>query len=194
MNDVLKQRLVGALLIIVLGIVFWPLIFTDPNQPSLNRTSQVPAMPNLRKMQLQAPEPVADIEPAGGRYDLALMAEAEELERLAASTDRSQQADPASVVEATATGKAKSSLDDRGIPIAWVIQVITVRKKDRAELLVKQLVDGGYKAYFRPSEQSGEVFYKVYVGPRFERKAMNSLKIEIDKEVGVNSIIARYVP
>ena len=30
MNDILKQRLVGALILVALGVVFWPLIFVQP--------------------------------------------------------------------------------------------------------------------------------------------------------------------
>ncbi len=32
MNEVLKQRLIGALILVALGVVFWPIIFVEPGQ------------------------------------------------------------------------------------------------------------------------------------------------------------------
>ena len=32
MNDILKQRLIGALILLALGVVFWPIIFVQPEQ------------------------------------------------------------------------------------------------------------------------------------------------------------------
>lgn len=182
MNDVLKQRLVGALVIIVFGVLFWPMIFSDPNQLSLDRTSQVPRIPSLKKMQLEAPSPVANVEPAGGRYDAALAEEARELER------------QAEFVSVPVPASVKPGVDENGIPVAWVLQVVTVSKKAKATELVKDLVERGYKAYFRPLERSGETLYQVNIGPRFERKAIEKSKLLIDKELRVNSIVARYVP
>ncbi len=187
MNDVLKQRLVGALVIIVFGVLFWPMIFSDPNQLNLDRNSQVPSIPSLKQMQLQAPVPVAGLDPAGGRYDAALAAEARELEREAATEIAKPPPKPASAI-------AKPGVDERGIPVAWVLQVVTVSKKGKAEELVRELVTQDYKAYFRPIERGGETLYRVNVGPRFERKAIEKSKTQIDKELRVNSIIARYVP
>jgi DedD protein len=199
LNDVLKQRLVGALVIIVFGVLFWPMIFSDPNQLSLDRSSQVPAMPSLRKMQLETPEPIADIASAGGRYDAQLAMEAQELERVAAV--KKSDSEPAkeiavakSAAATTTRAQPKPEIDDQGIPVAWVLQVVTVGKKSKAESLVTELIASGYKAYFRPIQHTSSTLYRVNVGPRFERKAIEEIKQVIDKELRVKSIIARYVP
>lgn len=54
MNDILKQRLVGALVLIALGVVFWPVIFVQSERQPMDRDSQVPPMPKLRTMQIES--------------------------------------------------------------------------------------------------------------------------------------------
>lgn len=163
------------------------MIFSDPNQLSLDRNSQVPSIPSLKKMQLQAPVPVAGLDPAGGRYDAALAAQARQLEREAGAEVEMTRPEPAPAL-------VKPGIDERGIPIAWVLLVVTVSKKDKAEALVRELVTQDYKAYFRPITRGGEILYRVNVGPRFERRAIEQSKTLIDKELRVNSIVTRYVP
>ncbi len=206
MNDVLKQRLVGAIVIIVLGVIAWPIVFSDPSQMQLDRTSQVPKIPSLQKMQLEAPEPVENVPPAGGRYDEALAAEAEELERLAQEAEKqAEKSVPEQLAlpengpdettgEFAAPAAPPTQMDERGIPMAWVLQIVTVSKKSKAEELVRELVEKGHKAYFRPIQAGDSTLYRVNLGPRFERKAIEELKPQIDRSLRVQSIVARYVP
>ena len=39
MNDILKQRLVGALILVALGVVFWPIIFLQPDDKTASHHS-----------------------------------------------------------------------------------------------------------------------------------------------------------
>ena len=43
MNDILKQRLVGALILVALGVVFWPIIFVEPGVKDTPGDSRIPA-------------------------------------------------------------------------------------------------------------------------------------------------------
>jgi DedD protein len=175
LNDILKQRLVGALVLIALGVVFWPVIFVQSERQPMDRSSQVPPMPKLRNMQIEAPEPVRDIAPAATEiilHDAPPEAEDSPLE------------DPAE----------RPRLDDEGLPVAWVLQVISVSKKDKADQLTRELVDLGHKAYSRAIRRDEEVLYRVYIGPVFDRSGLLSTKRDIDERFTVNAIIARYVP
>jgi DedD protein len=149
LNDILKQRLVGALVLIALGVVFWPVIFVQ--------------------------SAVRDIAPAATEiilHDAPPEAEDSPLE------------DPAE----------RPRLDDEGLPVAWVLQVISVSKKDKADQLTRELVDLGHKAYSRAIRRDEEVLYRVYIGPVFDRSGLLSTKRDIDERFTVNAIIARYVP
>lgn len=195
MNEVLKQRLVGAAVLASLGVLGWPLLFPAPGEPQLERAGEMPPMPAPREAPLPAPEPVASLPPAGGRHDGALAAEAEALARARGAAQADAGAAPAGRAEAgEPPARPRPALDERGIPVAWVVQVATVSSKDSAEQLVSRLIDSGYKAYFRPLRRAGKTLYRVNVGPRFERRAVEEIRQAIDEELRVSSIIARYAP
>ncbi|MCZ6830019.1 MAG: SPOR domain-containing protein [Gammaproteobacteria bacterium] len=172
MNDILIQRLVGALVIVVLAVIFWPVIFVGPEGEPLDRSTQVPGIPSLQQMQLDAPEPLRGIAPVRS-------APASEVSLAAAEIAESEQPEV---------------LDKEGIPIAWTLQVVSVSKQDKAEVLMRQLLDMGYKAYFKAVSHGDGTLYQVYVGPKFERDKMQDAKPVIDKKFRVNSIVVRYLP
>ena len=164
--------MVGALVLIALGVVFWPVIFVQSERQPLDRTSQVPPMPKLRSMQIEAPEPVTDLAPASEATAIVL-----------------HHAPP----EAK-DSREKPSLDEEGLPVAWVLQVISVSKKEKADALTRELIELGHKAYSRSLRRDGDVLHRVYIGPVFDRARLLATKQSIDQRFKVNGIIARYVP
>ena len=56
MNEILKQRLVGALILIALGVVFWPIIFVEPGDISGGEGRRIPARPAVNTEPIAAPE------------------------------------------------------------------------------------------------------------------------------------------
>lgn len=199
MDEVLKQRLVGALVVIALGVLLWPRLFPDPVQPILDRNAQVPPMPSVENLQYPAPEPVTGLDAAGDRYDAAIAQEARAMEKAAqaqAAAAGSATVEPAAIEETGAPplGAGKPAVDERGIPVAWVLQVVSVSSKSKAESLVEELMAKGLKAYFRPLVRADKTLYQVYVGPRFELQAMRDIKAQVDEELRLKAIIVRYVP
>ncbi len=185
MNDILKQRLVGALVIVVLAVIFWPVIFVGPQGEPLDRRTQVPSIPSLRQMQLDAPESLQGIAPArtadaGGA---ATMQEALD-----------QTVEQGVIAENSTDSRQPEGLDQDGMPVAWTLQVVSVSKQGKAEALMQDLLDMGYKAYFKAVSHGDETLYRVYVGPKFEQYKMREAKRVIDKKLRVNSIVARYLP
>jgi len=184
LNDILKQRLVGALVIIALAVVFWPVIFVDTERATLDRTRQVPPMPALEKARVAAPQALTNVEPA---RDSAVIELHEE-------PPGTREALPVTSPSAPASEKPGPQLDQSGIPVAWVLQVVTVSKKSKAEELTQQLIKTGYKAYHRPLKRGKETLHRVYVGPEFERQKLTAVKQSIDSKLKVNAIIDRYEP
>ncbi|MEJ2532362.1 MAG: hypothetical protein P8Y92_11230, partial [Halioglobus sp.] len=68
MNNVLKQRLVGALILVALGVVFWPIIFVEPGERPGVEQVRIPPRPQVDTT------PIAPPERAGLRPSEALQA------------------------------------------------------------------------------------------------------------------------
>ena len=56
MNDILKQRLVGALILLALGVVFWPIIFVEPGDTGPEERASIPPRPVVDTTPVEAPD------------------------------------------------------------------------------------------------------------------------------------------
>ena len=205
MNDILKQRLVGALILVALGVVFWPIIFVEPgSQPAAEQT-RMPPRPQVDTTPIEPPDQVG-LRPARVvtsraevvEFDVPLPDPAPPFEpaaeTLAATAESEPPVSKPPVSPTREVAPEKLAMDSQGVPIAWILQVVSVSSADKAEQLRQQLVAKDRKAYTRKISSNGKTLYRVYVGPKFERARLESLKKQVDKEFGVNSMVVRYIP
>ena len=194
MNEPLKQRLVGALILVALGVVFWPIIFVQPTEESAETVRTIPPRPAVSSEPVPAPEPV-------GLRESKPIAAASEPVPVQPVQDAVRVPDPveppaATVDRGTARGQAPEPLaiDDDGVPLAWILQVVTVSSKEKADAVRQQLLAMDHKAYAQKIVRNEKTLYRVYVGPKFERAKLEKLQSSIDKAFGVESIVVRYLP
>ena len=64
LNDGVKQRIVGALVLAALAVIFLPTLFDREGARYIDVTSQIPPAPDIKPIAIAEPRPVADIEPA----------------------------------------------------------------------------------------------------------------------------------
>jgi DedD protein len=88
----------------------------------------------------------------------------------------------------------KPQIDAQGVPVAWILQVASVSSRDKANDLRDTLVAQQHKAFVKQVKRGDRTLYRVYIGPKFEKAQLESIKPAIDSAHGVNSIITRYVP
>ncbi len=214
MNDVLKQRLVGALILVALGVIFWPIIFVQPGDREVAEIQPVPERPGVTEAPVEPPDS------AGLRASpevTVAQAQVAQDERAAfppprppepESEPESEMAEPeVEAVEPAAALPAKTpvatpretapkplEMDSDGVPVAWILQIVSVSSADKAEELRARLVALNYKAYVKEVQSNGRTLYRVYLGPKFERAVLEKLQPDIDAELGVKSMVRRYVP
>ena len=223
-REVLKQRLIGALILVALGIIFWPIIFVDQSDHRVSPTS-IPPRPDVDTRPL-APPSAAELRgspgrseaapaPAPTRTDAVIVASPGAVKGDAPVSSTAGDAADAAPVEpasaadspAPAAGEGGVSvprtrlqapvspeLDADGVPVAWILQVATVSNGDKAESLRRQLLDIDEKAYVKRIRRGEKDLYRVYVGPKFERARLETLKPRIDSEFKVDSLVVRYLP
>ena len=223
MKDALKQRLVGALILIALGVVFWPLIFVPPKEGPAVSEASMPPRPVIDRSPMNVPDSdgfrgsprIVDELDAAEPEDLPrtgsfgastdsnpVVAEVPQAPAagtaLAAPADKAVAAEQETAVATTRaprkTAPVAPKLDENGIPIAWILQVASVSSAQKAEQLRQRLLDMGHKAYTKRIDRDGRTLVRVAVGPRSERAQLEAIKSDIDSEFGVQSIVARYLP
>jgi DedD protein len=209
-NDIIKQRLVGALILLALGVVFWPIIFVQPDQREGADQSPAPSPPAV------VTEPVASPDATGLRASPPLDAIGESGETMASVTQpptdssagesvvSTNTVDPAVPPTGVATLPSENpvrqeppqalQIDNSGVPIAWTLQVATVSAAEKAEDLRRKLLEMNQKAYVTTVSSGGKTLFRVCVGPKFERAELEKLQAVINAKFGVNTMVVRYAP
>lgn len=212
MNDILKQRLVGALILVALGVVFWPIIFVEPGDEAAAQQARIPPRPGVAVEPLEVPDlaglrgsPERQVAQDTASVESVVLPEpepeAEPEPELEAEPVAPQKNPPAAAVVAAkpaartrSESPEKLAMDADGIPIAWILQVASVSSADKADELRQRLLQVDKKAYVKRVKRGGKDLYRVYIGPKFERAKLEAMQSDIDAKFGVNSMIARYLP
>lgn len=218
MNEILKQRLVGALILLALGVVFWPIVFVGPDEKKGPEQQSIPPPPGVSTAAIDAPDqaglrgspelamtvegPVVDAPAVTAESDGALGEESKAAAPPAPplSTRESAAQSKPGFPDTPAKGEVRSeapprlAMDAQGVPVAWTLQVATVSSAEKAEHLRKQLLDMKQKVYVTTVRTGGKNLYRVCIGPKFERVELENLKAGINAKFGVNSMVVRYTP
>ncbi|KSJ75404.1 cell division protein [Pseudomonas aeruginosa] len=201
----LKQRIVGALVLIALAVIFLPMLFTREDESrqvvvEAPPRPQSPAMPSVEVQptevpELQpgeegiAPEIVEEGSPAAAgqpSHPPATQPPAQ-AQAPAASLPPSQPQPPAAP---PSPPPAEKRLDANNLPQSWSVQLASLSNRARAEELQKTLRSQGYNAYIR----SFDGMNRVFVGPVIQRAEADRLRDQLSKQQKLNGFVVRFQP
>ncbi|WP_338646885.1 MULTISPECIES: SPOR domain-containing protein [unclassified Pseudomonas] len=203
LDKVFKQRMVGALVLVALAVIFLPMLFSRQDE---QRQIQVdaPTAPQIPVMQPVQVEPVAVPEP----QVIAQEPVPEELpvveQQVATAPVAPVVAKPAvvapkppAVTPAQTVAQAPAKLDTtqkrvdpNGLPISWSVQLVSLSNRASADNLQKTLRNQGYNAYVRSSGGMNRVF----VGPLLERAEADRLRDLLGKQQNLKGFVVRFQP
>lgn len=196
MNDILKQRLVGALILLALGVVFWPIIFVEPEERYAQEQNPIPPAPVIDSTPIDPPS--ADGLRASSEWEVEDTGADQTVDEVVTVILEESPVEPVSTVPDTRGTRTEPpvqpTLDSKGLPVAWILQVASVSSASKADELRDGLLAMREKAYVKKLERGQKDLYRVYIGPNVERAQLEGIQTGIDKRFGVKSIIVRYVP
>ncbi|HCI3998302.1 TPA: SPOR domain-containing protein [Pseudomonas aeruginosa] len=197
----LKQRIVGALVLIALAVIFLPMLFTREDESrqvvvEAPPRPQSPAMPSVEVQptevpELQpgeegnAPEIVEEGSPAAAGQPSQPIGG---LPATPPATQPPAQAPAASLPPSPPP--AEKRLDANNLPQSWSVQLASLSNRARAEELQKTLRSQGYNAYIR----SFDGMNRVFVGPVIQRAEADRLRDQLSKQQKLNGFVVRFQP
>lgn len=213
----MKQRMVGALVLVALAVIFLPMLFTREDEMRQVRVEapEAPAMPSLPEVkveQVAVPEQQPLPEPVQEQPEQAPVVVNESTARpstpsqpITPSPQTQSQAQPQpkpqtplptpaakpSTAQApAASATAPSKIDANGLPVSWSIQLASLSNRAGADNLQKTLRSQGYNAYIR----SAGGMNRVYVGPLIERAEAERLRDVINRQQNLKGFVVRFQP
>ncbi|MCH9690735.1 MAG: SPOR domain-containing protein [Gammaproteobacteria bacterium] len=176
-NDGVKQRIVGALVLVALAVIFLPSLLDREQALTIDTTTQIPPPTDIPQVEIN--EPVADesIPPPPALAEVFQPPSASESAKNSPDLD---------------TATDEPILDKQGLPTAWVVQVASYQQKAKAERLRSRLLDEGYRAYTRVAKTPKGEFIRVFVGPKINRTDAEAVKTKLDQLLNTQTLILRF--
>jgi DedD protein len=219
LDNVFKQRMVGALVLIAVAVIFLPMLFTRQDethhvQVDAPAAPQAPVAPQVQVEPVPVPQPQAlPQEPVPDDDDLANDTQAPSMPIAPAPPEVKPVTPPAATAQpapaakqpakpvtppapATAPAQAAvkpavpSGVDANGLSVSWSVQLASMSNRANADNLQKTLRTQGYNAYIRTANGVNRVF----VGPLIERAEADRLRDQLDKQQKLKGIVVRFQP
>lgn len=204
MNIQLKQRLVGAVVLVALAVIFIPMLL--PGEGDLGggiHGSNIPPEPDFRfppvpKAPKAPPVAVAPAVPVGD--DSAVKPAPEK------KVATKPAAEPEPKAKAKAKPKPKPTVKPASAPVAkavprkntsgqvgaWVVQVGSFSARNNAKALRDKLRKQGYASFVESIRGDAGRVYRVRVGPELTRSAADKLQARLKKEAGLKGLVQAY--
>ncbi len=201
METTLKQRLIGAAVIIALAVIFVPMILDGsgrkesvalnmevPPEPTFTFDSKLPDPKQLDDLPaIKKSDAIADSKDSGQPdtvqdnevVDDQNKSEAPVVQQENIPTNVQAKVEP-KVVEAT-----ENHIQTNPALSAWAIQVAAFGEKSKALALQEKLLTSNLSAFTERSVNGDKAVYRVKVGPELKRENADKLRDKIEKEHGL---------
>jgi DedD protein len=201
-----KQRMVGALVLVALAVIFLPMLFSrqdEQRQVTVQAPAapQAPSMPQVQVEPVVVPEPQAlpqepvpsDDEIAQQEAPLAKLTPSAPVAKAVTPPPVAKPATPPAQPITAAPGKpdtTQSRVDANGLSVSWSVQLASLSSRESAESLQKTLRSQGYNAYIRAADGKNRVF----VGPLIERAEADRLRDLLSRQQNLKGFVVRFQP
>ena len=190
MQQRLKERLIGAVVLVMLAVIFIPMILDDTTQTnSVITETNIPTQPEVeftsRIISIQA----ADTKKTTGVDRIEKTNIKKEIkEELALNKERPKIKIPLNLqTESTVARKANTV----GIT-AWVVQLGSFTREVNATALNKKLRKAGYPAFVEPVRKETGMRYRVRVGPELIKEDAQALLIKLQETMQIKGMVIHY--
>lgn len=198
----LKQRIVGALVLVALAVIFLPMLLNREDERRQVRVDAppmpaAPAMPEVELEPVEVPEPIVEPIPMPAQPPAPSTATpAQPIQAIPPAAETAPAAPPAPApapVPAPAPAPApapEQRLDADNMPVSWSIQLASLSSRPNADALVEKLRGQGYNAYVRQVDGMNRVF----VGPVIDRAEANRLRDQLQRQQKLDGFVVRFQP
>ena len=202
MDSMLKQRLVGAIIIVSLAVIFIPLILEGPEDELASRNQEMPPPPRIdyqAEVELpiptETPEPVAAPDSQPGRESPVVAAAPQ------AAAEPEPVPPPAEPVAETTAAETPAPPPAAPAPAAssppaaagtWAVQVGSFSQQLNAQGLRDRLRKAGYTVFLRDVKTGNTHTWRVLLGPLNDRGKAEQLRDRLSREQHLKGIVIQH--
>ena len=191
MNDQLKQRLVGAIVLVSLAVIFIPMILPGGGMRDSMNTRKAPPEPDYRF----PPPKSAPKAPPMSEPVIVPMADAEVQ---SSATEKKAEGNNAADTNKTKSSKPIASTSDTKPKVkpdqitAWIVQVGSFTSASNAKELQDKLRKMGYASFVEAVKTKNGMNYRVRVGPELTRTLADKLQKQLAEKANLKGMVQSY--
>jgi DedD protein len=216
--DGLKQRIVGALVLVCLAVIFVPMIFDEPHSDRTStdvRIPEEPPFPEVNTTEKDFPEPPAYRmeESSTSSPDTQSVAGSPESGEIARESQESGPVDAGSLEpgqaeegseeptgvspeDSVASAADKESSEEEGsaeytrsLDGAWVVQLGSFGNADNARRLRDKVREMGHSSHIQEVVRGDSTLTRVFSGPYADKAEAEKAKQKLDDAFSINSLV-----
>ncbi len=202
MHQRLKERLVGAAVLVVIAVIFIPMLLTGPIESGSITKTNIPDRPTEKFNSKLIPlsdtnKPIAEVgendSVEGGSETKEVTGVTKQSSDVSPNNtpDKTESNDSASITEKKPVQKKVVKEKQVGLS-AWVVQLGSFSSKVNADKLKLNLRKSGFPAFVEPLAQKGKKSYRVRVGPEILRADADALLKKIKAKMKLEGIVLSY--
>ncbi len=191
----LKERLIGAAVLVMLAVILIPMILDDSSERDISITeTNIPSRPvddfNSRIVPLNE----SDLTPIPEKVEPVEITEqvVEVVQAVPESTQQNKTAVAKVQEKVSNQVKDKPVVSNHMGVTAWVVQLGSFASEENAKGLNEKLRLAGYPAFVEPIKKESGLAYRVRVGPEILRSDAEALQQKLSKSMQIDGIVIRY--
>ena len=193
MDNLVKQRVVGAVVLVALAVIFIPILLEGPDDETGPRSLDIPQpLQEMRAGHIEPMEPVLVVPPEPvttvviGEQGTVVM----EAPAIVPVEPPAVPAPPSEPV--TAPVPAETAPSPAPVASGWVVQVGAFGQEANAIALRDRLRKTGHTAFVERIKVNGDAVYRVRVGPYAKRAEAEALLPGLSRDAGLQGRVMSH--
>lgn len=201
--DGLKQRVIGALVLVSLAVIFVPMLFDEPHSERSSRVIDLPEEPPFPEVSIS--EPLVS-QPSTPGYRMEETApSAQNMEAAVEPAPVSRAPEPVTPVPAPSEPVSPPPAPEpvaqpepapvtpteyrNALTGAWIVQLGSFGNAENARRLRDRAREQGFSCHLQEVSRGDTVLTRVFCGPYAEKSAAEQAKPTLDAAFGLNSLV-----
>ena len=193
MDQQLKERLVGIIVLVLFAVIFIPMFFSEPidlvskEKTNLSNSKESEFVSKLKPVD----DSTQELDTKSIEYDTVTE---ETPQTVTEETPQTVTEEITDLVNEETAFRKESLAENQMGQMNWIVQIGSYSNKENAEKENLRAKNAGFRSFINPITQNNKIMYQVCLGPEYDELDANKLREEIKKKIKLETepIVKKY--
>ncbi len=193
MDQQLKERLVGIIVLVLFAVIFIPMFFSEPidlvskEKTNLSNSKESEFVSKLKPVD----DSTQEFDTKRIEYDTVTE---ETPQTVTEETPQTVTEESTDLVNEETAFRKESLTENQMGQMNWIVQIGSYSNKENAEKENLRAKNAGFRSFINPITQNNKIMYQVCLGPEYDELDANKLREEIKKKIKLENepIVKKY--